>query len=159
VLPSLGPGDSPAAFIAAYVRLLDTGPRGAAVSLWLDGATVPRASITISFKREGKALPADRTGMGMGTNAWRYIVAVPGRYTETTHNDHVSTSRTVSFLLVRSSRQQTWHILGVQDSEPEPCGRASPLDRHQPAWIGGSTPAADDEPFGWDPWPQQGSTG
>jgi hypothetical protein len=92
VLPRRGPGDSPAVFIAGYVRLLDTGPRCAAVSLWLDGATVPRAGITISFKPEGEAHPADRTGMGMGTNAWRYITAVPGQYTETTRNGHVSTS-------------------------------------------------------------------
>jgi len=55
--------------------------------------------------------------MGMGTNAWRYIVAVPGRYSETSPDDCTSTTRMVNFLLVRSSLQQPWRIVEVEDAQ------------------------------------------
>jgi len=113
----LTPNDSPASYIAAYVDLLDAGNRDAAISLWLDGATVPPAGTSVFFKQKGKVHPADRSGMGMGTNSWRYIVAVPGRYRETTPDGSASTARVVNFLLLRSSRQQPWHILGVEDPQ------------------------------------------
>lgn len=87
----------------------------AAIGLWLDGATVPPAGTRISFMQHGKVHPADRSGMGMGTNNYRYIVAVPGRYRETGPHGSASPSRAVNFLLLRSSRQQPWSILGIED--------------------------------------------
>lgn len=114
--PQLGSQDSPASYIARYVHLLDAGNRDAAISIWLDGASVPRTGTRIFFEQHRTAHPADRSGMGMGTDAYRYIVAVPGSYRETTLNGVASPSRSVNFLLVRSSRQQPWSILGVQNA-------------------------------------------
>jgi hypothetical protein len=113
VVPRLGLRGSPISYITIYVYLLDGGRRQAALSLWIDGATVPAPGTRITFTQTGRAHRASRDGMGMGTANWRDIVAVPGRYRETGRDGAASTFRSVDFLLVRSSRHEPWRILGV----------------------------------------------
>jgi hypothetical protein len=149
---ALGPRNPPNRYISSYVRLLDHGRRRAAMALWLDGASVPVAGTRISFEQEGHARPAGRSGMGMGTDAYRFIVAVPGRYRETNRSVAKPTTREVDFLLVRSTRHQAWRILAVQDQETassEPLGDA-PAKRRvaHPSRAADVNPGADGGPDG-----------
>jgi hypothetical protein len=52
----------------------------------------------------------------MGTNAYRFSIAVPGRYSETPPTGKATHDNDAVFIVVRGSRQQRWAILERTDS-------------------------------------------
>ena len=115
---SLTPSNPPIAYVERYISCLNEGNREEAQSLWLD-AIVPESGTKASFHPVNRQCDVNREHMGMGMNAYRFIVAVPGVYTEVSPSGERARNNHAVFILLRDSQTDPWRISGLTDSDSD----------------------------------------
>jgi hypothetical protein len=112
---SLSSGDSPADYVRHYIACLNNGTQEAAQQYWVD-VGLPKRGTTATFHPTQHQCRVNRDSFGMGTNAYRFLVAVPGRYSDTSPSGKTTQYTDAVFILLRGTRQQPWAILERTDS-------------------------------------------
>jgi hypothetical protein len=109
-------GGPPITYIDRYLSLLRQENMSAADHLWLDAATAAPKGTTATFDPVHRSCRVQRDQMGMGVNAYRYIVAIPGVYRQTSPTGIRTVRDHAVFLLVRGTKQRPWSILQLTDA-------------------------------------------
>jgi hypothetical protein len=109
---SLTADDPPLDYAVQYVTCFNAGNRPAAQSFFLD-VGLPKDGTTITFRPDGGTCKVDREGLGMGTNSYRYMIGIPGRYREQPAHGEAKPAQHKVFILLRGSKHQRWKILEV----------------------------------------------
>jgi hypothetical protein len=115
----LSPSDPPEAYVQGYISCLNSGQIYKAQTFWVD-VGVPKHVAKATFQPTGQPCRIDRDQFGMGVNGYRYIVAIPGTYTQTSNRGEASRQNNAVFILLRGARYQRWAILESTNTHSGP---------------------------------------